>query len=56
MIKTTLMALALGGVFLLGTACFGLLDRSKPAQEAEIAECAGLAGQARIDCEQQHAK
>jgi hypothetical protein len=57
MIKTTLMALGLAAVFLLGTACFGLLPTKKePAKDATIAECAGLAGQARADCEREHAR
>ena len=57
MIKTTLMALGLAAIFLLGTACFGLLPTKKePATEAAITECAGLAGQARVDCEREHAR
>ena len=57
MIKRTTMLLALAGVFLAGTACFGLFaTKHAPATDAEIAECAGLSGQARVDCEQQHRK
>ncbi len=57
MIKRTTMLLALAGVFLAGTACFGLFaTKRQPAQDAEIAECAGLSGQARVDCEQRHRK
>ncbi len=52
--QTMLMALGLAGVFLLGTACFGLLSRDEPATDAEVPECAGLSGQARIDCEQRY--
>jgi uncharacterized membrane protein len=50
-----LMLTALAAVLAVGTACFRLLAGSEePAQEAEIAECAGLSGQARIDCEARH--
>lgn len=52
MTKTTLMILSLAGVFLFGTACFGLFGSSKPAAPSAVAECAGLSGQARVDCEQ----
>ncbi len=57
MIKRTLMLLALAGVFLAGTACFGLFTtKHEPAKDADIAECARLSGQARVDCEQRHQK
>ena len=57
MIKRTTMRLALAGVFLAGTACFGLFaTKHGPSKDAEIAECAGLSGQARVDCEQRHGK
>lgn len=56
MTKTILMAAALGGVFLLGTACAGLFtktsDRSAPSA---VEACAGLSGQAKADCEQRQA-
>jgi hypothetical protein len=53
LIMITAMAVVLG----LGTACFGLFtDSKKPAKEAEIPECAGLSGQAKIDCEVRHKK
>ena len=52
--KNVLMALSLAGVFLFGTACFGWLMRKEPATDAPIPECAGLSGQARIDCEARH--
>jgi hypothetical protein len=56
-IKRTLMLLALAAVFLAGTACFGLFTtKHEPAKDADIAECAGLSGQARVDCEQRHQK
>lgn len=47
LVMITVLAIVLG----LGTACFGLFSSSKPAKEAEIPECAGLGGQAKIDCE-----
>lgn len=53
LVMITALAVAVG----LGTACFGLFgDSSRPAKEAEIPECAGLSGQARIDCEARHKK
>jgi hypothetical protein len=53
LIMITALAVVLG----LGTACFGLFtDSNKPAKEAEIPECAGLGGQAKIDCEARHKK
>jgi hypothetical protein len=55
--KRTIMLLGLAGVFLAGTACFGLFtSRGEPSRDAEVAECAGLSGQARADCEQRHRK
>ena len=54
MIKRTTMLLALAGVFVAGTACFGLFTtKHEPAKDAE---CAGLSGQAGVDCEQRHRK
>jgi hypothetical protein len=56
-VKNLVMITALALVVGLGTACFGLLgDKSQPAEEAEIPECAGLTGQAKIDCEARHKK
>lgn len=56
-VKNLVMITALAVVFGLGTACFGLFgDSSKPSSEADIPECAGLSGQARVDCEAQHKK
>ena len=57
MIKRTTMLLSLAAVFLAGSACFGVFaTKHEPAKDAEIAACAGLSGQARIDCEQRHQK
>ena len=47
LVMITVLAIVLG----LGTACFGLFSSTKPAKEADIPECAGLSGQAKIDCE-----
>jgi hypothetical protein len=52
MTKTILMLAGLGGVLAFGTACFGLFGGSKPpAAESGSQACAGLSGQAKIDCE-----
>ena len=53
--KTVLMLIGLGGVLALGTACFGLFTR-EPAAETEVEACAGLSGQAKIDCEKRHGR
>jgi hypothetical protein len=55
MTKTTLMLLGLAGVFAAGTACFGLFssDSSKPPA-GQVEACAGLSGQAKVDCERRH--
>jgi hypothetical protein len=56
-VKDLLMITALAVVLGLGTACFRFYtDSKKPAKEAEIPECAGLGGQAKIDCEARHKK
>ncbi len=56
-VKNLMMFTALAIVLGFGTACFGLFAGSKkPAQEAEITECAGLSGQPKIDCEARHKK
>lgn len=52
--KTMLMVLGLAGVFAAGTACFGLFTRTDKAAADGAAECAGLSGQAKVDCEQRH--
>jgi hypothetical protein len=54
--KTVLMLLALAGVFAAGTACFGLFGRDDPPAGATIAECAGLSGEAKADCERRHGR
>jgi hypothetical protein len=54
MFKTTVNVLALAFVFAAGVACFGMFGGSK--DDAVPAKCAGLTGQAKIDCEQQQPK
>jgi hypothetical protein len=58
-IKTGLMVLGLAGVLGAGTACFGLFTRDDTRARETTAtddDCAGLSGQARIDCENAKAK
>ena len=55
--KTVVMLTALATVLGAGTACFRMFAGSdEAAQDAAIAECAGLSGQARVDCEERHKK
>jgi hypothetical protein len=55
--RSLVMLTALAGVLAFGTACFKLFTGGgEPAADAEIAECAGLSGQARTDCEARHRK
>lgn len=57
MTKTILMVTALGGVFLLGTACAGLFTKtSEQSDPSKVQACAGLSGQAKLDCEQRQAR
>ena len=51
MIKTTVMLLGLAAVFAAGVACFGLFTRTDPSAQTQSEACAGLSGQAKIDCE-----
>jgi hypothetical protein len=49
------MLLGLGGVFAAGTACFDLFAaKDAPPPETQVEACAGLSGQAKIDCEKRH--
>jgi hypothetical protein len=51
-LKTIVMLTAFAIVLGAGTACYKRLAGSdEPAKEAEIAACAGLSGQAKIECE-----
>lgn len=57
MIKTTVMVIGLAGAFAVLTACFGLFSSDKPAPADSQAEaCAGLSGQAKIDCEKRQGR
>jgi len=51
MLKTMLHVTALALVFGAGVACFGLFSGDKKDAAAVPTACAGLTGQARIDCE-----
>ena len=52
MMKTFMMLLGLAAVFAGGTACFIAPPRTAPPADTEIADCAGLAGEAKRRCEQ----
>ncbi len=52
MLRTTLHVTGLALVFAAGVACFGLFS-SNDADRAPADPCAGLTGQAKVDCEQQ---
>jgi hypothetical protein len=54
MTKTIVMLLGLAGIFLAGTACFGLFTSRDDRAASPVAACAGLEGQARLDCERRH--
>lgn len=51
MAKTIVMLIGLAGVLAAGTACFGLFSRTPPPAETQVEACAGLSGEAKIDCE-----
>ena len=51
MLRTTLHVTGLALVFAAGVACFGLFS-SNDADRAPADPCAGLTGQAKVDCEQ----
>lgn len=52
MTKTILMLVGLAAVFAAGTACFGIFTRTDSSEASRVEACAGLSGQAKIDCEQ----
>jgi hypothetical protein len=55
MTKTIMMLAGLAGVFAAGTACFGLFSSgSERPPQGQVEECAGLSGQAKVDCERRH--
>jgi hypothetical protein len=49
--KTTIMLIGMAAAFAAMTACFGLFSKSPPPAESTVEACAGLSGQAKIDCE-----
>lgn len=53
--KNFLMLVGLAVVFAGGTACFVMPPKEAPPAETEIEACAGLAGEARRNCEQREA-
>lgn len=54
-IKDLSMLLGLAAAFAIGIACFGLSTENEPAAGTTAEKCAGLSGQAKIDCEQRQA-
>ena len=49
------MLIGLAGVVAAGTACFGLFGPPKDQpKEIVIEECAGLSGEAKVECERRH--
>jgi hypothetical protein len=56
-LKTVVMLSAFAIVLGASTACYKRLAGSdEPAKDAEIAACAGLSGQAKVDCEARNRK
>ena len=51
MLKTTFMLIGLAAVVGAGAACFGLFSGGSRDPAAIEQSCAGLEGQAKIDCE-----
>lgn len=49
--KTFVMLIGLAAAFAAITACFGMFSKSPPPAESQVEACAGLSGQAKIDCE-----
>jgi len=54
--KTVVMLVGLTAVFAAITACFGLFSKKPPPAETQVEDCAGLSGQAKIDCEQRRGR
>lgn len=51
--KDMLMLLGVAAVFAAGTACAGLFTKKDDTAASTVPACAGLEGQAKVDCEQQ---
>jgi hypothetical protein len=54
--KDTLMLLGIAGVLAAGTACAGMFTKKDDTAASTVPACAGLEGQAKIDCERQQQK
>ena len=54
--KTVVMLAGLASAFAVLVACFGMFSKDPPATESQVEACAGLSGQALIDCEKRHGK
>jgi hypothetical protein len=54
--KTTVMLIGLAAAFAAITACFGMFSKDSPPAESQIEACAGLSGQAKIDCEKRQGR
>jgi len=54
--KTAVMLIGLSAAFAVITACFGLFSKDAPPAETKVEACAGLSGQAKIDCEQRQGR
>ncbi len=54
--KTIAMLIGLAGVFAVIVACAGMFSKSPPPAETQVEACAGLSGQAKIDCEQRQGR
>ncbi len=54
--KTIEMLIGLAAAFAVMTACFGMFSKSPPPAETRVEACAGLSGQAKIDCEQRQGR
>ena len=54
--KTIVMLIGLAGAFAAIVACSGMFSKSPPPAETQVQACAGLSGQAKIDCEQRQGR
>jgi uncharacterized membrane protein len=54
--KTVVMLAGLAAAFAALTACFGMFSKEPSPAETQVEACAGLSGQAKIDCEQRQGR
>ena len=54
--KTLVMLVGLAAAFAAITACFGLFSKDPEPAKTQVEACAGLSGQAKIDCEQRQGR